>query len=276
MKLIAKIIVFFILAQLLGIYAGLVVLLDITENPYANAMVVTSDSEDPTNAFFFMAAMLFGAVMMIIIMRKFKMPIIFRVIEFGLIAGASSVIFYSFLRLVLGFEEATFLGIVLGLVLAGIKHFRGDWKNIAVIPATAGVGVMFGVSVGLVPLVIFLILLSLYDYLAVFLTRHMVEIADYVIKKNLAFTVTASERTADKKEKRMDLGTGDLIAPVMFEVSALTYHPLATVFVFLGAVASMAVFLILVYKKKMVLPALPPIVFGMLVSFLIGMLLGFY
>jgi uncharacterized membrane protein len=76
--------------------------------------------------------------------------------------------------------------------------------------------------------------------------------------------------------QRMDLGTGDLIAPVMLEVSAMAYNPLATVFVFAGAIVALALFMVAVYKKKMVLPALPPIVLGMVLSLMMGFLLNFY
>ena len=55
-------------------------------------------------------------------------------------------------------------------------------------------------------------------------------------------------------------------------------NPLAGVlwFVFVGAVVSLGLFLTMVWKSKMVLPALPPIVFGMIISLLIGFLAGLY
>jgi hypothetical protein len=67
-----------------------------------------------------------------------------------------------------------------------------------------------------------------------------------------------------------------MIAPIMMEVSALTISPIASAFVFIGAVVSMGLFLTYVWKKKMVLPALPPIVLGMIVGLLAGFLLGLY
>ncbi len=131
---------------------------------------------------------------------------------------------------------------------------------------------------GVVPIILFLVALSVYDALSVFVTKHMIEIANYVVSQDLAFTVTAKERIAGKKEEqRLDLGTGDMVAPVAFEISALTYyHPYAALMIFLGAVTSFGIFIVLVWNKKIVLPALPPIVAGMVVFFLIGLLLGMY
>jgi len=276
MKLVGKLLLYFVLAQIIGLFTGIVVFLDILENPYVNSLVVTTDADDPMNAIFFLSYIIAGAVGMIIVIRFLKLPMIFRILEFFLIAGASSIVFYAVLRFSFGFELSMIIGILLGLLLSVAKYFRPFLKNFAVILATAGVGVVFGVSLGLVPLIIFLILLSIYDYSAVFFTKHMVELANYVVKKDLAFTITAREMLPGRKERRIDLGTGDLIAPVMLEVSTLTFNPVATVFVFIGSVVAMAVFLSLVWKKKVVLPALPPIVAGMLIGLGIGSVLGFY
>jgi presenilin-like A22 family membrane protease len=144
--------------------------------------------------------------------------------------------------------------------------------------ATAGVGVIFGISLGLTPLILFLIFLSVYDFISVFKTKHMVEMADFIVSKEMAFTVTAKAppKAPGQKEQRIDLGTGDMIAPIMLEVAVLPLSPIATIFVFVGAVVSLGIFLSLVWKKKMVLPALPPIVLGMILSLAIGFLLRLY
>ncbi|MBD3210319.1 hypothetical protein GF318_02970 [Candidatus Micrarchaeota archaeon] len=266
MRVVFGLLALFIAAQLLGIYTGTVVINDFTENPYVQELVVTTDSNEPMNAVFFILYILAGAAMMIILIRLFGVyPIIFKLLEFALIATASSIVFYAFLRLLVPYEASTIAAITIGLVFSGVKVFVPGLKNAAAVLATAGVGVVFGISLGLIPLLLFLIFLSIYDYLSVFTTKHMVEMADYIVKKDLAFTVTAIELPKKKgeKEKRLDLGTGDIIAPIMLEVSLLSISPVATAFVFVGAVAAIFVFLQLVFRKGRVLPALPPIVLGM-------------
>ncbi len=278
-KLILGLIGLFIIAQVVGIFTGITILNDISKNPYVSSLVVASDANEPINALYFMGYVLIGAVVMIIVIRKAPFfPIIFRAVEFMLIATSSSVVFYSALRTIMGYEESTIIGIVIALIFSGIRLVYPQLKNAAAILATAGVGVVFGVSMGIIPIIIFLILLAIYDYIAVFTTKHMVEMANFVVKKNLALTITSTipgERFGEK-EQRVDLGTGDIIAPIMLEIATLGYSPNATLFVFVGGVISLSLFLILVWKKKMVLPALPPIVAGMLVSLFIGFLLGFY
>lgn len=279
MRMILAILLFFTMAQVLGVYTGIRVLLDMADNPYVSGLVVTTDTNEPLNAVLFLAYVLAGAAVMIVLIRVFGLHlIVFRLMEFVLIATSSSIVFYAFLRLAFGYEASMLLGIGMGLAFSGTKVFLPALKNPAAILATAGVGVVFGVSLGILPVIIFLILLSIYDYLSVFATKHMVELADFVVKKDLAFTVTARAPPPrpGAPERRIDLGTGDLIAPIMMEVSALTFNPAATVFVFAGAVVSMGLFLFLVSKKRMVLPALPPIVLGMIVFLLLGFLLGAY
>ncbi len=279
MKLITAILAFFIIAQLLGIFTGVTILLDLAKNPYVSSLVVTGNVDNPLNAVFFIVYMVAGALVMIVLMRIFRLHVlVFRVLEFVMIATSSSIVFYAFLRLVLGYEDSTTMGIIMGLAFSAAKSLRPSLKNAAAILATAGVGVIFGISLGMFPVVLFLVLLSVYDYLSVFATKHMVEMANFVVERNLAFTVTAKAPppAPGEKEQRVDLGTGDMVAPIMLEVSALTFNPVATAFVFVGAAVSLWLFLFLVWKKKMILPALPPIVLGMLVFLAIGFLLGFY
>lgn len=275
-RLVVTLVTLFLLSQFLGLYAGSVIIQDFYENPYVSSLVVTSESESPLNALLFMAYILIGAGVMIFLIRKFGLhALLFRAMEFALISMASSIVFYSVLRIFYGYEISTFGGILLGLALASAKAFKPGLKNLSVVLATAGVGVIFGISLTPVPVILFLLFLSMYDYIAVFKTKHMVEFAEFIVKKDLAFTATA-KAVIKGKERRIDLGTGDLIAPIIFEVSALSYLPAAVPFIFAGAFASLATFLLLVWKKRIVLPALPPIVFGMFLFFLLGMILGFY
>ena len=269
----------FILAQILGVFVGSMIIKDLTANPYVSGLVVTTDANDLGNAAFFIGYILFGAVFMIILIRYFKsLGIIFQLMEFVLISTSSSIVFYAFLRLFLSYAESTIIAIIIALAFSGSRLFFPQMKNAAAIFATAGVGTIFGISMGILPLLIFLILLSVYDFLSVFATKHMVEMAEFIVKKDMAFTVTARAPPTKpgEKEQRIDLGTGDMIAPIMMEVSALTFSPMASLCVFIGAVVSMGLFLTLVFRKKMVLPALPPIVLGMIVGLLAGFLLGLY
>jgi len=276
MRLVYTLLLFFTLAQFLGIFTGKIILGDIERNPYVSGLLVTTDTEDPGNALLFTGYVLLGAVISILIIRKLELHFfLFRIIEFILIAMTSSLVFYSFLRLAFGYDISTLGGVLIGLAFASAKIFVHQLKNMAAIFATAGVGVVFGISMGVVPIVFFLILLSIYDFVAVFITKHMVELADFIISKDLAFTITACRVLPTKEVRRIDLGTGDIIAPIMMEVSLLSYAPITAMFVMIGSVISLGIFLILIHKNKVCLPALPPIVLGTILGLLVGVMTGF-
>jgi len=276
MRLVYTLLLFFTLAQFLGVFTGRVILNDIESNPYVSGLVVTTDTESPENALLFTAYVLLGAVISILIIRKLELHFfLFRIIEFILIAMTSSLVFYAFLRFAFGYDVSTVGGSLLGLLFATAKIFVHQLKNVAAIFATAGVGVVFGISMGVIPIVFFLILLSIYDFVSVFITKHMVELADFIINKDLAFTVTAQRVLPTKEVRRIDLGTGDIIAPIMMEVSLLPYAPVTAVYVMLGSVLSLGIFLILIHKNRICLPALPPIVLGTILGLLLGVMTGF-
>ena len=277
MKLFEQIMFFFVAVQIIGLFVGNIVVKDLTKNPYVNSLVVTNDINEPLNAGFFLAYVIFGAVaIMLLIKMNVLREMLFKILEFFMIAGSSSIVFYALLRLAFGYDISTTAGSIFGLAFSALKIYKPQLKNLAAIVSTAGVGVVFGISMGIMPMIIFLALLAIYDFVAVFLTKHMVEMANFVVKNDLAFTVTAREpgKTKDEKERRVDLGTGDLVAPVMMEVSLLSINPLASGVVFVGAIISTGIFIWLVKDKKVVLPALPPIVIGMLLSFAVGKMFG--
>ncbi|MBI5047141.1 hypothetical protein HZC07_05435 [Candidatus Micrarchaeota archaeon] len=280
MRLAITILLFFTIAQILGLFTSFAILSDIDKNPYVASMVFPGDSADPISAIFVFAYILLGAGVMVLLIRFFKKQgNFFKLIEFFLIASSSSIVFYSILRLLFGFgyDLATTGGILSGLLLSVLRARFPVLKNVGSIFSAAGAGVIMGISLQLVPAVLFLVLLALYDYVAVFKTKHMVELAEFVVKQDLSFTVTATNpKHAPNEKARLDLGTGDLMAPIMLEIAALTFKPVASLFVLAGAIVSMGIFLYFVSKKKLVLPAIPPIALGMLLSLGIGFLLGFY
>ncbi|MEK6978644.1 MAG: presenilin family intramembrane aspartyl protease [Candidatus Micrarchaeota archaeon] len=275
--LILRLLAMFVLAQIIGTYTGVILLSDMKENPFVQAFVITEKPQDLLNAVYFVAYALAGAAFLMFVIRFVRSELFFRLMEFALISTASSLVFYSLLRIWLPYGESMTLGILLALALATLKFFVQSIKNIAAILATAGAGAIFGSSFSLPVAVLFLILLSVYDYIAVLKTKHMVEMAKFMIQKELAFTVTSRKYVPEvKKEARIDLGTGDLIAPIIVEVAAFSINPLISVVVGFGALVSLGLFLFLVWRKGLVLPALPPITAGVIVSLLVSMLLGLW
>jgi len=296
MKTYLQVALFFALTQIIGIYAGVVLIQGAIANEDLLALSVAPmpTANDPMNALFFLVYILFGAVMIILVARYYKGMIMFQLLESLVIFSASSIVFFAFalFPLNMGLEEALLFGGILGLALAAAKFVWVQAKNAAAIISSAGVGAIFGFSLGFLPAVLFTILLSIYDYIAVFKTRHMVEMARELSTRQLSFAVTAKEVPARKQDEkievyverankegdRLDLGTGDLSVPAMVAVSAYTLGPNGLIYSFAVAAGStIALYMLLkfVSKERVFLPALPPICLGGMLGLLLVKLLGF-
>lgn len=295
MKTYLKVALFFALVQIIGIYAGVSLINAAMENPDIQEISVAPmpDANDPANALFFLLYILFGAAMVILVARRYKGMLLFMLLEALVVFSASSIVFFAIaLSLGTGFLEALALGGAFGIALAAAKFVWHEAKNTAAIISSAGVAAIFGFSLGFLPAAAFTILLSIYDYIAVFKTRHMVEMARELSTRQLSFAVTAKSVPARKPKEsaeeyvdranregeRLDLGTGDLAVPGMLSVSAYTLGPNGLIYsiaIAAGSTAALYLLLRFVSEKRVFLPALPPICLGGMLALVAVKLAGF-
>jgi len=102
----------------------------------------------------------------------------------------------------------------------------------------AGVTAILGISFGILPAVLLLVALAIYDAWAVYRTKHMVTLADeltsqrlpilLVIPKKAGYSFreqkSLKEQVASGEEREaMFVGLGDLIIPGILSVSAFTF-----------------------------------------------------
>ena len=78
------------------------------------------------------------------------------------------------------------------------KAIDPRFRNALAVIASAGVGAIIGFSIDPIPAIAFVILVAIYDMIAVWFTGHMVEFAKRFIKMKTAFTIGAS---GTKKER---------------------------------------------------------------------------
>lgn len=276
MRLILPILILFLTAQLLGIFVGSVLLQDQIQNPYVQDLYIMpqGSGESFLNIIIIFGMILLGTGALLLVIKYYKGWILFFLLEVFLIAVPSSIVFYSFSRFQFPYLESMGLGILLGIALALLKFKFEVLKNISAVFASAAVGAIFGISFSPLFILLFLILLAVYDYIAVFRTKHMVTLAKEVLKRNMALTISAKVEIPKVGIKRIDLGTGDILAPVMLEVSFLSFNPNASLLVLAGSTIAVFLLFYLSRKRKVILPALPPIIAGILVALLLGALFG--
>lgn len=167
----------------------------------------------------------------------------------------------------------TMLGDV-GLPAALILLMLALWKknmflmNITLILTVTGVGAFLGASLSTLPSLLLLITLSIYDLIAVFWTKHMVTLAEKA-KGKLPFMFLIPHH-----KRSIGLGTGDLAIPLVFTVSVFKDHTLANaITTSLGGLAGIILlFLYIQKRKKITLPALPPLALGLIAGFTASLL----
>jgi len=283
----------FFITQVIGLATGLLLITHSKDIEEFRELEVAPVAEKGSvlNSLFFIGYILIMAVLLYLGIKLYKGVLLFRILEIFIITFASSIVLFVFMT-VYGIEPdvAVGVGVMAGFLLAMGKAKIRMFRNAGAVLSSAGVGSVFGYSLGLIPSIVFAILLSIYDYIAVFKTKHMVRFAERFTSYDLAFTIAAGPKPSAEKMKKLkklpfeervrrmertELGTGDLVVPVMLSVS---------VYPFLGLVGSLSVVLCstialylimrLMMKKKQILPALPPLVTGAFIGMLIAALLS--
>jgi len=269
----SKLVLIFVVTQILGIMVGTTLIGEIASGDLVQPTVVTDNPDDPINAVALIASILVFTGMLLVFMHFFKGAGLFRIMELFVLFTTSTIVFASFI------PEVAFLFSVQLVALRIVLPKNIALRNLAAIIAVAGVGALIGVTLGVIPVLVFLILLSVYDFIAVFKTKHMVTLAKGISGRNLAFTVAIPT-----KKHQFELGTGDLVMPLVFAVSVMKANQglgfptyvIPAAFVLFASLAGLL--LTIAYLSKRIgraLPALPPQAALMIVAWLITKAIGF-
>lgn len=154
--------------------------------------------------------------------------------------------------------------------------------DVVVAIAAAGIGPMFGLQFSWQAAAFILILLSVYDVIAVFVTRHMITLAQEMIRHQASFALIIPERWQEFKENLsavqpgtgfLIVGGGDVVLPMLLTSSAYLIQPALAWWIVLGTLAGVFLNhgLLVAYRRP--LPAMPFLTFGAFVGLSIGFLL---
>jgi presenilin-like A22 family membrane protease len=184
--------------------------------------------------------------------------------------------------------------IVLSIGTTAILYKYPEWYVIDTlgILLCAGVASIFGIAVGILPAIILLVLLAIYDAISVYRTKHMLTLAEGVLslKAPILFVIPKrrdysfikeglalkGEDGEPKERGAFVIGMGDMIMPTILVVSAnvflmvpgWAFSPPA-IGAMAGSVVGLAVLLTAVKQGKPQ-AGLPPLNAGTITGFLIG------
>jgi len=260
----------FAIVQVLGLYCGYQYVQMIKIGEVEGAF---QNPESVSNSLLLFVYILLMTGVLLLIIRFVKS--LLRVFEAFAIFFASWIAF-DFLIPYQFISYAIPWGLILALALTAWKMLRPTIlsQNIALIFALSGAGAIIGGSLGVLPVIVFLLILSIYDFISVFWTKHMVYLAKAITERPMAFTA-AVPLTTKKVSHVFQLGGGDLVMPLILSVSVLgrigLYQAALTT---LGALVALGVLFAYVLKNPgEPLPALPPVSAGACLGLVAGVLL---
>lgn len=174
--------------------------------------------------------------------------------------------------------------VIFALVFSWLKRPTILLHNLVMILGMVGMGTILALRLDPSVVVLLLVIFSIYDFIAVYLTKHMVKMAKEMIKAGaimgLVLPQKISDFTADLKEvkpggKFLILGGGDVVFPLLLCVSLVPAGILDSLivafFAFLGLLFSYLLFIKQKIRKPM--PALPPIALFLIIGYLITKLI---
>jgi presenilin-like A22 family membrane protease len=185
-------------------------------------------------------------------------------------------------------------------MLTGALYKYPEWWIIDAtgVGVAAGAGAYFGISFGLWPSLALLAGFAIYDAIAVYRTKHMIDLADSVMDLKLPIMLVVpkhrgysflreeaklKEKLAKGQEREaLFMGLGDVVIPCVLVVSALRFLPERTVAglpanlvvslaTLVGALAGYALLMTLVAKGK-AHAGLPSLNGGAMAGFFLAML----
>ncbi len=186
------------------------------------------------------------------------------------------------------------IAFVLALLLAGIKIIKPNMilHNLTEVFIYGGIAAIFVPVIGISSIIILLVLISIYDMIAVWKTKHMISLATfqakskifaglsipYTLKSPMQETSKMQSTRKSKPEKSSSisqaiLGGGDIAFPLIFSgVMLKNFGFIAALLTSLTA--ALALFMLfMVAEKKKFYPAMPFITLGSLVGYGLVLLL---
>ena len=291
----AHILVLFLIVQ----FGGLLVASLVFSTSQISTEVASPVINSVPQTLYYFSFIIGFAILLLIIIRLYKGDIIFTLLEAFTIISTS--FFFFLILLSYMFPQLDFMAVwppalLISIALMYAKSKRPSLRNIVAIVSSIGFGVILGVSFLFISAFLLMALIAAYDYVAVFITKHMITFAKAMSSRNLAFLISASDievasrsdLASTKEYKRhiqdikklnnpvmnrilkgggvpvlaqVQLGAGDLGLPLMLAVSAYSvfFSYFLSIAIVVGASVGLVATMLLLKRYQRALPAIPPL-----------------
>ena len=209
----------------------------------------------------FFVSMLIAVTLIFMLLRKFRFEMLMKVWFFMAFVITVSITLSAFI--------SSWIAMIIAIVLIILRLRERDLiiHNTTEVLVYGGVAAIFAPILSYWSVILLLILISIYDFIAVNITKHMVKMA----KMQESLGIFSGLIVVNKNEVAI-LGGGDIAFTLLFATVALRdFSPLSAYAVVYGATLGILALMILGQKKKFY-PAMPFVTVGSLLGFGLSLL----
>jgi len=233
-------------------------------------MQAFEDPDNPMNIAYIFVIMLVFTVLILLIAKFWKKQLI-QAIILGAIGYTAAYVFYPLFNSIISTSTSIVFSIIFSAILVVMLFKYPEWYVIDICGVIVGAGAIaiFGISLGILLVLVLLIGLAIYDAISVYKTKHMIDLADTVMDLKLPVLLVVPKirhyslikETKGLKEKLKEgkdrgaffMGLGDIVMPGILVVA--TYVNIDNAFpialsVMIGTLVGFAVLMTFVMKGK--------------------------
>ncbi len=200
----------------------------------AEGMQAFEDPDSTANSLYYIVIILVFTFFLLIALKNNMQ----RIIQFVILLAVASTVYYVFIALLsLVTDSSTVINSVslsLAIVLTVLLYKFPEWYVINTIGLIVGAGAsaIFGISLSIIPVLVLLSLLAIYDAISVYKTKHMIDLAEGVMdmrlpilfiipkKLNYSFIKDTFKKEDGEEKEAFFMGLGDAVMPTILVVSA--------------------------------------------------------
>jgi len=292
LKIISLLIGIFLLAQFAGLlivnqYVDVQKTEETGQTVYKNLpySIERPEMEQSTSFIFIIVGVIIGTLLILLII-KIKKMLLWKLWFFLAVSITLAIAFSAFIN--------PFLAAVISVILTIFKVFRPNViiHNLTEIFIYGGLAAVFVPLMNFIAVLILLILISIYDMIAVWKIKHMITLAEFqteskvfagisIPKKEEKAKISAKPAKFKKSEAKTVitsaiLGGGDIAFPLLFAGVVMKQYGFAMALI-IPIIAAIVLFILLVKGERgKFYPAMPFLTAGCLVGFFIIKLIGMY
>jgi len=173
--------------------------------------------------------------------------------------------------------------LMMALVVWWLKKPSVFNQDLGVILGIAGISSILGLSLSPFVMIPLLVIFSIYDFVAVYKTKHMVKMAKEMVESRAVLALVVPQSLSGFKSglakvrpggRFLILGGGDIAFPLLFSVSLISFGISTALIVALFGLIGLGVgfYFFASQKVRQPMPALPPIALFSIIGFLVTLI----